>query len=73
MLTCRRVAEMVTAHLEGALGSWQDLRFRFHLLVCPSCRTHLGKMERLIRALPHVSDHSKTPDDVIEKLSSLEG
>ncbi len=73
MLTCRKVAGMITAHLEGALSIWQSVRFRFHLLVCPSCRTHLGKMERLIQALPRVSSHQNPPDDVIENLSKLDG
>lgn len=72
MMTCRKVVTLVTAHLEGALDSWEEMRFRFHLLVCPSCRIHVSKMEQLIDAMPETRAHQPVPDDVIENLPKLD-
>jgi anti-sigma factor RsiW len=51
MLTCKQIAELVTAYAEGQLGLADRLRFQLHLGLCANCRTYVGQMRATARAL----------------------
>jgi len=68
MLTCRQATDLVTAHLDDAMGTWQKIEYRLHLVVCPSCRVHLAKMRELIAALPHVRSDRDIPERFFRSL-----
>jgi len=49
-ITCRRAVELVTAYLDGALSTDDEMRFVTHLTYCPNCVEHLQHVRGTIRA-----------------------
>lgn len=54
-MNCRDIQQLITLHLDGALGGEQETALREHLAVCPSCARELALQERLSRALRDLS------------------
>ena len=71
MTTCRQVSSLITDYLDGKLGPAQWLTFRFHLLVCSSCRQHLVNMRQLVEAMGRIPPETEVPLVVIERLRGL--
>ncbi len=61
-LTCRELAELVTDYLEGALPPLERARFEDHLVTCPGCLAYLERMQRIIRTLGVLREHSIEPE-----------
>jgi len=51
MLTCKQIAELVTAYAEGQLGLGDRLRFQLHLGLCANCRSYVRQVKATARAL----------------------
>ena len=49
-ITCRRALELVTAYLDGALSTDDEMRFETHLTYCPNCVEHVRHVRSTIRA-----------------------
>lgn len=50
-LACRRVVEMVTDYLEGALSADEQPRLEQHLLLCDACAVYVEQHRGLVHAL----------------------
>jgi predicted anti-sigma-YlaC factor YlaD len=48
-LECRRVVEVVTDYLEGAMAPDERLRFDDHLAFCEDCQGYLEQLRTVIR------------------------
>jgi len=53
-LTCQELVELITRHLEGALGPAEEARFAEHLAGCRGCDRYLAQFRRTIDALGHL-------------------
>ena len=49
-ITCRRAVELVTAYLDGALSTDDQMRLETHLIYCPPCVEHLKQVRATIQA-----------------------
>lgn len=58
-MTCREAVALVTAYLDGALGSSDLERFERHLGECRHCREHVKQVQATIRVAGQVR-----PDDL---------
>lgn len=47
-MTCREAVALVTAYLDGALGSGDHERLERHLEECPHCQEHLKQIQATI-------------------------
>ncbi len=54
-IPCRKVVEMVTDYLEGALSRRDRRRIEHHLAGCPHCSAYLEQMRETLPA--HRSPH----------------
>ena len=61
-LTCKKVTEVITDYLEGALTLWDRLRFQMHLGMCFSCRRYLRQMKYTIQTLGQLPSDPIQPD-----------
>jgi anti-sigma factor RsiW len=50
-LECRRVVELVTDYLEGALPTENTEQLEQHLLICDACMTYVDQHRTLIHTL----------------------
>jgi anti-sigma factor RsiW len=50
-LSCQELVELVTAYVEGALGSDERARFDAHLTECPDCVEYVAQFRRTITAI----------------------
>lgn len=50
-LVCRRVVEITTEYMEGALPAEESARFEQHLLVCAGCVHYVDHTRATIRTL----------------------
>ena len=66
-MTCRRVTELITDYLDGALSPADRRRFETHLAGCDGCTTYLEQMRATIETLG-IIDLDQVPDDVVESL-----
>ena len=73
-LSCRKVEEFLMAYLDKELSLWSRVRFRFHLLICPSCTNYLEDYKNTIRLgqhffeSPDMSATGKVPDRILEAI-----
>jgi anti-sigma factor RsiW len=51
MMTCKEIAELVTAYAEGQLRFTDRLRFRLHIATCRNCRAYVHQLEVTARTL----------------------
>lgn len=61
-MTCREAVALVTAYLDGALGSSDLDRFERHLGECPHCREHVKQVQATIRVAGQVRPDDLEPD-----------
>jgi anti-sigma factor RsiW len=73
MLTCKQIAELVTARAEGQLGFADRLRFQLHLGRCANCRTWVRQVEATARALGRLPPPELPPELEAELLRRFEG
>jgi Putative zinc-finger len=69
-LSCRELAELVTAHLDGALDCDTERRFVAHLAGCEGCGCYLDQFLVTIRLLGEPPGDSP-PDDVRGRMLSI--
>jgi DcmR-like sensory protein/putative zinc finger protein len=50
-MTCRELAELTTAYLEGALPSQEKGRLEAHLHECSSCQAHVSQLRLMVSTL----------------------
>lgn len=50
-LQCRDLVELVTDHLEGALGAGDRRRFEAHLAACEDCTTYVAQLRATVDAV----------------------
>ncbi len=73
-LSCRKVEEFLMAYLDKELSIWTRVRFRFHLMICPSCTNYLQDYNKTIKLgkslfeSPDVSATGKVPDRILEAI-----
>lgn len=48
-LSCQKVEEFLMAYIDNELSLWTWLRFRFHLMICPSCTNYLEDYRKTIK------------------------
>ena len=58
-LTCRKVEEFLMAYIDRELSLWTRARFRFHLMICPSCINYLEDYKNTVRLGQH---YFESPD-----------
>ena len=73
MLTCKQIAQLVTAYAEGQLGVADRLRFQLHLGLCANCRTYVRQMKATARALGRLPEPELPPELEAELLRRFEG
>lgn len=61
-MTCREAVALVTAYLDGVLGSSDQNRFEDHLDECPHCREHLEQIRATILVAGQVRPEDLAPD-----------
>jgi anti-sigma factor RsiW len=71
-INCRRVVEMVTDYLEGALAPSVALAVDRHLDTCEGCRRYLEQMRITIGAVGRLRNDD-VPADVRERLLAAFG
>jgi anti-sigma factor RsiW len=69
-MTCRRVTELITDYLEGALGPKQRAAFEAHLAQCDGCTAYVEQMRATIGAAREV-DVASLPDELQDQLVEL--
>ncbi len=72
MLTCKEIAELVTAYAEGQLGFMDRLRFLLHISMCRNCRTYVRQLRVTARALGWLPEPEIPPDLQAELLRRFE-
>lgn len=60
-LACKRVVEMVTDYLEGALPTEDAVRLEQHLVLCDPCVQYVDQHRTLIAALGKLPAPDSTP------------
>lgn len=60
-LECRRIVELVSDYLEGALAPAERARFEMHLDDCPHCVTYLEQVRMTIGAVGRLREDSLDP------------
>jgi anti-sigma factor RsiW len=60
-MTCREAVSLVTAYLDGALGSGDHDRLERHLEECPHCWEHLKQIQAAIRVAGAVGTEDLDP------------
>ena len=60
-LTCRKLVELVTAYLEGALLPEDRARFEEHLKRCDGCGAYLDQMQKTISLAGRLQERDIEP------------
>jgi anti-sigma factor RsiW len=60
-LVCRRVVEITTDYMEGALPAEESARFEQHLLVCAGCVRYVEQARATVRALSAIGGERNEP------------
>jgi anti-sigma factor RsiW len=68
--TCRRVTELITDYLEGALDANDRAKFEAHLATCDGCTAYLEQMRATISTVGRV-DVGSLPDQLRDDLVAL--
>lgn len=72
-LACRRLVEMVTDYLEGALTPQDAAQFEQHLVLCDPCVQYVDQHRHLIAALQQLPAASESePDRAQSRLAALD-
>jgi anti-sigma factor RsiW len=70
--TCKEVAELVTAHLDGALAPEDQTRFEQHVTHCPGCGAYLRQFRLTVQALSSLREEAVEPEKFEELLRAFE-
>lgn len=69
MQTCAEISALVTTFLDGKLGFYDRMRFRFHVGMCRHCRAYLKQMRTTIATLGQLpADPEPMPPEVRDEL-----
>jgi anti-sigma factor RsiW len=71
-ITCREFVELVTNHLDGALGSEDRARFERHSECCPGCRAYLQQFRLTLDALSSAPRETAEPENLDELLRTFQ-
>ena len=55
-LSCRRLVELATDYLDGALPTAEEADLEAHLVICQGCRNYLQQMQRTIGLLGSLAE-----------------
>ena len=61
-ISCQEVVELVTDHLEGAMGPTEAERFEHHLALCEGCAAYVEQIRMTIAALGRAGEEDVPPD-----------
>jgi predicted anti-sigma-YlaC factor YlaD len=61
-MSCQELVELVTAYLEGALGSAPRRRLQSHLAQCPGCERYLDQMRETLRLAGRLEPEDLPPE-----------
>ncbi|MCG8433399.1 MAG: zf-HC2 domain-containing protein [Gammaproteobacteria bacterium] len=76
-LTCAQVEHFLMDYLEGRLDFWSQLRFRFHMLMCPDCPKYLQEYKNAVELGKKVFDHpedeaiGKVPEEILHAIMAV--
>ena len=70
-ITCRELADLVTAYFDGALPSVEADRFEQHLRDCPPCIVHLEQIRTTIRVTGSVEPWDIDPEVRVQLLETF--
>lgn len=69
MLSCKKVSETVTDHLEGSTSFMDRVSLRVHLLICKHCRRFYRQFQTTVGVSGRVGPPVAEPtDDEIDEL-----
>ncbi len=70
MITCQQLDDYIHDYLDGALGIGERFSFRWHLLMCSSCRRYLCEYREAIALGKSAcgAAEDEVPEAVPEKL-----
>jgi anti-sigma factor RsiW len=69
-LVCRRVVEITTDYMEGALPAEERARFEQHLLVCAGCVGYVEQARAAVRVLGAIgSERTEPPSTMARELA----
>jgi|Tabmets5t2r1_1033131.scaffolds.fasta_scaffold60606_2 anti-sigma factor RsiW len=71
--TCRELAELVTAYLDGVLSESEREGFEAHLAECRDCAVHLEQMRRTIAELGQLPPEELSDSERDELLVAFRG
>ncbi len=69
-MTCKKLVELVTDYLEGALPLEDVADFEKHLSVCSGCRNYLTQMRQTIQTLGKLTEDS-IPEEAKQELLAI--
>jgi anti-sigma factor RsiW len=67
-MACQELAELVTAHLDGALSPRDRARFEAHLAECDSCTELVAQFRHTVAALEALGGDAPEPARVAQLL-----
>jgi anti-sigma factor RsiW len=70
-LSCRELVELVTDHLEGALGAGDRVRFEAHIAGCAHCTAYLEQMRITLSVMGDLHPGALMPDTERELLDAF--
>ena len=60
-LTCRKLVELVTEYLEGALTPTDTARFEAHISKCEGCSAYLDQMRKTVQLAGRLKEQDIEP------------
>ena len=61
-VNCKRLVELVTDYLEGALPADVATRFEEHLIMCQACNVYVDQMREIQRTAGTIEAESLAPE-----------
>ena len=74
MLKCKHVVEQASSYVDGEMGLFQRLRFRWHLAMCKHCQQFVTNFSRgieMIKRLPRDEVTQEQIDAVHRRIKQL--
>jgi predicted anti-sigma-YlaC factor YlaD len=74
-ISCREFEDLIVDYLEGALTPRDERMARWHLRLCPECRSYLTAYRHTVelnRAALRETDGRETPEDLVQQILAAE-
>ncbi len=66
-ISCRRMTDLMTDHMEGGLSGWVRWRAALHMRICPHCRCLRSQLEQTRHTLADLPGE-EPPTDLADHL-----